>query len=101
MLVSPMATCMPASNPQEAANEYESNTDGDKWNREVQRAIQNNDYAEGVADFLGVNEGQVAAVAGDWESNVSGKQERYENKTDGKGQKWARKYSSAMTASQQ
>lgn len=68
---------------------------GQKWKDRVQG--QQNEYESGVADFLGVSEGEVS-TGSDWSSGVdSVSASEFQNSVEGKGDKWARNVRDGLT----
>lgn len=81
-----------------AASKWARKTEdqGDKWAKSVKG--RKKAYASGVADFLGVSEGQIGDVAETWENEVedSDAQAKYDLNVKGKGDKWAENYKKKM-----
>ena len=77
---------MPASTPEEAANEYEDKTTADRWEEGIENPKRS--VSEGLADFWGGSPNDYSGVQSEWNSGIQGKGSTYESNTDGKGDVW-------------
>lgn len=81
--------------PQEAQNSWAENTTGARWSRGVENKQGN--YSEGVANFLGVDPGQIATTNA-WVNGVNSNeaQTKYENHTgQAQAETWYNMYRAA------
>jgi len=79
---------MPAPTPQAAQDKWERKTSGagDKWKANT----QDGDYAGGVADFWGMSPGEVGASSA-WSEGVDATSAGdFDSAVQGKGDKWRR-----------
>lgn len=81
-------------------DDWESGMQGaaDSWKAGVSRAGADEDYAQGLANYLGVSAGSIT-TDDDWRAGVADVSEsEFQQSIEGKGQKWADNFERGVTS---